>query len=101
MPELRAVAEGVTLRVRVQPRAAREGLAGVREGALVVRLSAPPVEGKANAALLRLMASALEVPSSRIQLRQGARGREKLLLVEGASLAAVRARLVALLEDSP
>jgi uncharacterized protein (TIGR00251 family) len=91
----------VTLRVRVQPRAAREGLAGVREGALLVRLSAPPVEGKANAALLRLMASALEVPASRIHLRQGARGREKLLLVAGASLDGVRARLRALLEGSP
>ena len=101
MPELRAVADGVTLRVRVQPRASREGLAGVREGALVVRLSAPPVEGRANEALLRLVAAALDVPPSRVRLQQGARGREKLLLVAGASLDAVRARLGALLEEAP
>ena len=101
MPDLRAVPEGVTLRVRVQPRASRPGLGGVREGALVVRLSAPPVEGKANEALLRLVASALEVPASRVRLQQGARGREKLLLVTGASMGAVRARLCALLEEAP
>ena len=101
MPELRPVAEGVTLRVRVQPRASREGLGGVREGALVVRLGAPPVDGRANHALLRLLASALGVPPSRVRLQQGARGREKLLLVAGASLDALRARLGALLEEVP
>ena len=87
--------------MRVQPRASREGPAGVREGALVVRLGAPPVEGRANQALLALLASALDVPASRVRLRQGARGREKLLLVAGASLEDVRARLAAWLEDSP
>jgi uncharacterized protein (TIGR00251 family) len=91
----------VTLRVRVQPRASREGLGGVRDGALLVRLGAPPVEGRANQALLRLVASALQLPVSRVELRQGARGREKLLLVAGASLEAVRARLLALLEETP
>jgi uncharacterized protein (TIGR00251 family) len=101
MPELRAAAAGVTLRVRVQPRAGREGLAGVRAGALVVRLAAPPVEGRANEALVRYLAGALELPASRVQLQQGARGRDKLLLLAGASLDAVRMRLATLLEDAP
>jgi uncharacterized protein (TIGR00251 family) len=83
----------VTLRVRVQPRAAREGLGGVRSGALVVRLSAPPVEGRANEALLRYVAGLLHVPPSAVRLQQGARGRDKLLLVAGATAEAVRARL--------
>jgi uncharacterized protein (TIGR00251 family) len=101
MPELREGPEGVTVRVRVQPRAAREGVGGVRAGALVVRLAAPPVEGRANEALLRYLAGALDLPASRVRLQQGARGREKRLLLAGASLAAVRARLRALLEDGP
>jgi uncharacterized protein (TIGR00251 family) len=83
----------VTLRVRVQPRAARDGVAGVRAGALVVRLSAPPVEGRANEALVRYVAGLLDVPPSAVHVQQGARGRDKLLLVAGASTDSVRARL--------
>ena len=49
--DLRDTPQGVTLRVRVQPRSSRNALAGEREGALVVRLTAPPVEGRANQAL--------------------------------------------------
>jgi uncharacterized protein len=101
MPELRAGADGVTLRVRVQPRASREGLGGVRAGALVVRLGAPPVDGRANDALLRYVAAALEMAPSSVRLQQGARGRDKLLLLAGASIDAVRARLSGLLEERP
>jgi len=89
----------VTLRVRVQPRAAREGVAGVRAGALVVRLAAPPLEGRANEALLRYLAGALGIARSSVRLQQGARGRDKLLLVAGADLGTVRARVAALLQD--
>jgi uncharacterized protein len=54
----------VTLRVRVQPRASRDALAGEREGALVVRLTAPPVEGAANEALARFLGRTLGVAPS-------------------------------------
>jgi len=91
----------VTLRVRVQPRASREGLGGVRAGALVVRLAAPPVEGRANDALVRYLSAALDVAPSKVRLQQGARGRDKLLLLAGASIDAVRARLLDLLEERP
>jgi uncharacterized protein (TIGR00251 family) len=83
----------VTLRVRVQPRASRDGIAGERAGALLVRLTAPPVEGAANAALLRLVARALGVPSSSIEILRGASGRDKLLRIAGVRAEAV-ARLV-------
>jgi uncharacterized protein (TIGR00251 family) len=83
----------VTLRVRVQPRSSREGLAGVREGALVVRLTAPPVEGAANEALVRFLADLLGVPRSAVTLRHGARGRDKTLHIAGVDEAAARARL--------
>jgi uncharacterized protein (TIGR00251 family) len=79
--------------VRVRPRAAREGLAGAREGALVVRLTAPPVEGQANAALVRLVGRVLGVAPSAVALVRGATGRDKLLRVSGLSAADVRARL--------
>lgn len=79
--------------MRVQPRAAREGLGGVREGALVVRLTAPPVEGAANAALLKLLGRALGLPPSALQLLRGQSGRDKLVLARGLDAAAARAAL--------
>lgn len=83
----------MTLRVRVQPRASRDGLGGVRAGALVVRLTAPPVEGAANAALLKLLGKALGLPPSALQLLRGQSGRDKLVLARGLDAAAVRAAL--------
>ncbi len=76
--------------MRVQPRASREGIAGVRGGALVVRLTAPPVGGEANAALVRLLARALRVPPYAVALVRGASAREKLVRVGGVTEAAVR-----------
>jgi uncharacterized protein len=83
----------VTIPVRVQPRASRDALGGVREGALVVRLSAPPVEGEANASLVRFLARALGVPPAAVSLVRGARGRQKLVRVSGLDAATVRERL--------
>jgi uncharacterized protein len=83
----------VTLRVRVQPRASQDALGGVRAGALVVRLNAPPVDGRANEALARFLARVLAVPPSAVALVRGASSRDKLVRIAGASAAAVRARL--------
>src|SRR5207245_1946632 len=66
--EVRDTAEGATLRVRVVPRAGREEIAGARGGALVVRLSVPPVEGQANRALIALLARAAGRPPSSVSL---------------------------------
>ena len=81
--------------MRVQPRASREGTAGVRDGALVVKLTAPPVEGKANAALSRFLGRLLGVPPSSVAIVRGASGRDKLVRVAGTSAAWVRGRLAA------
>jgi uncharacterized protein (TIGR00251 family) len=83
----------VSLRVRVAPRAAREGAGGVRGGALLVRVAAPPVEGAANDALARLLARALGVAPSSVTILRGARGRDKLVRVAGLTARAVRDRL--------
>jgi uncharacterized protein (TIGR00251 family) len=84
---------GVTLRVRVQPRASKEALGGERDGALVVHLTAPPVEGKANEALARCLGRALGVPPSAVRVVRGAAGRDKRVAVAGVTAAAALARL--------
>lgn len=93
MTFVRDVAGGATLRVRVSPRASRDEVAGERDGALVVRLTAPPVEGQANAALVRFLARRLGVAASTVSVARGAKGRDKVLLVAGARADDVRAAL--------
>lgn len=84
---------GASFAVRVTPRAGRDRIDPPKEGVLPVRLAAPPVEGEANAALLRLVAKALGVPPSRVRLLSGSRGRNKRLWVEGLDPDQVRDRL--------
>jgi len=79
--------------VRVRPRASRNAIAGEREGALVVRLVAPPVEGAANEALARFLGKALGVAPSAVRIVAGATGRDKLVAVAGLDAASARARL--------
>ena len=93
MIEVRDVAGGATLRVRVSLRAPRDEMAGERNGALVVRLTAPPVEGQANAALVRFLARHLGVAPSVVSVAQGAKTRDKVLLVAGARAQDLRASL--------
>lgn len=95
--DLREQDGAVILRVRVQPRAARDGFSGPRQGAVVVRLTAPPVEGAANAALQRFLGKALGLPPSAVELLRGERGRDKLVRLAGLTAAAVRGRLRELL----
>jgi uncharacterized protein (TIGR00251 family) len=91
--DLRDTGSGLTLRVRVQPRASKDALGGEREGALVVRVSAPPVEGRANEALARLLGQALGVAPSAVRVLRGGTGRDKLVAVDGVSAETARGRL--------
>jgi len=80
--------------VRVQPRAGRAGIAGWREdGALSVRVTAPPVDGRANAAVGALLATALGVPASAVRVVHGERSRDKLVRVAGLTPVEIRRRL--------
>jgi uncharacterized protein (TIGR00251 family) len=91
--DIRSTDAGLTLRVRVQPRASRDALSGEREGALVVRLAAPPVEGAANEALARFLGKALGVAPSAVRVVSGASGRHKVVSVAGVDAATARERL--------
>ncbi len=84
---------GASFSVRVVPRASRDQLGPVQEGALSVRLSAPPVEGAANAALVKLLAKRLEVAKGRVRVIAGEHSRQKRLWVEGLEPAEVLRRL--------
>jgi uncharacterized protein (TIGR00251 family) len=81
------------LRLRVQPRASRDAITGWRDDVLAVRVTAPPVEGAANAALAALLAAALRVPRAAVTLLRGERGRDKLVRIAGLTQAEARARL--------
>ena len=81
------------LHVRLTPRAKRDAIEGWREGALRVRVVAPPVEGKANEALLRLLAKALDVPVRDLAIVAGTTSRHKTVEVAGLDDETVRRRL--------
>jgi uncharacterized protein (TIGR00251 family) len=85
--------DATLVRVRLQPRAARDSIAGERAGALVVRVTAPPIEGRANDALCRLLAKAAAVAPSRVAIVRGASARDKVVRVEGVTAAGLAARL--------
>ncbi len=73
------------LRLRIQPRATREGIEGVREGRLRVKVSSPPVEGAANERLIRILADALDLPRRSLALTRGAKSRDKDVTVHGVA----------------
>lgn len=84
---------GARFPVRVKPRASRDRLEGWVEGVLQVRLTAPPVEGAANEALVRLVADGLGVPKGRVKVAGGGHSRNKVIQVEGITLEEVRGRI--------
>lgn len=79
--------------MRVQPRARGDEIAGERNGALLVRVVAPPVDGKANSAALKLIARRLGVASSRVSVVRGTSSRDKLIEVDGLDSEALRRKL--------
>jgi uncharacterized protein len=90
---IRETATGVEIDVRVIPRASTTQLAGERDGCLLVRLAAPPVEGAANSSLLEFLAEMLGVPRRSVRLRAGERSRRKRIVVDGMTADAAQALL--------
>jgi uncharacterized protein len=90
---IRQTAAGVDISVRVIPRAKKTELSGERDGALVVRVAAPPVEGAANEALVDFFSRALGVPRRAVRIVSGERGRTKRVAIAGVTEAQMRERL--------
>ncbi len=79
--------------VRLTPRASREEIAGIRENVWHVRVTAPPVDGAANAALVRLLVKRLGVGRSALSIVSGETARTKIIEITGLAEAEVRSRL--------
>lgn len=86
MKPISATSDGVRIQVRVQPRASRTEVMGLHGDAIKIRLAAPPVDGAANRALIRLVASTLHVPRSAVTVRAGHATRWKVVHVVGTSV---------------
>lgn len=88
MPEWhRRDSEAITLVLYVQPGAKRSEVAGLHGAALKVRLAAPPIEGRANEALLRFIAERFDVPLRNVEIIQGEQSRHKRVVVRSSTLA--------------
>jgi uncharacterized protein (TIGR00251 family) len=78
---------GLTFAVRIVPRASRSEIAGEYNGALRIRIAAPPVEGAANRELVRLLAKAFKLPQNAVEIVSGAGSKNKIVCVAGADSA--------------
>jgi len=77
--------------IRVQPRASRDEIGGVWQGGLKIRLTAPPVDDRANEALQRLLAARLKVPLAAVRIAAGERSRNKRVEIRGVTAAMINA----------
>lgn len=79
--------------VRITPRGGRNAVTGVRNGALLISVTAPPAEGAANAAVINVLREVLRCPKSALELHRGQKSRDKVIAVSGLSANGVRERL--------
>lgn len=87
--------KGAALAVRVTPRASKNQIVEVlSDGTVKIHLTAPPVEGKANEALVKFLADVLDVPVSRVEIVAGASGRDKLVAVTDMNASALHKKIV-------
>ncbi len=92
-PFAQDVGDGCTLAVRVHPGARKNDVAGIHAGAVKISLTTPPVDGRANEALIEFLADLLRVPRARVAIVSGATSRMKVLRITGKSAAEVQAAL--------
>ncbi|HEY6414343.1 MAG TPA: DUF167 domain-containing protein [Edaphobacter sp.] len=90
---VRDVADGCTVSVRVHPGARRNAVSGIHDGGVKISLTTPPVDGRANEALIAFVAELLGIPRGRVSLVAGVTSRTKVLRITGKSVAEVRAAL--------
>lgn len=90
---LKERSDGLILKIRVNPRASRTEPEGILDGRLKLRVQAPPVEGKANEAVLKWARKAFNIRSSQVDILRGEKSREKDLFLRGLSIEAAGAVL--------
>ena len=78
---------GLTFTVRIVPRASRTEIVGEYNGALRIRIAAPPVEGAANRELIRLLAKIFKLPQNAVEIISGAASKSKIVHIAGADSA--------------
>lgn len=83
---IEACAGGVRLHLYVQPNGKKSEILGVHDGALKIRVQAPPVEGQANEAVTAFIAQVLGVPRKKVSLIRGAQSRQKTVEIDGITL---------------
>ncbi len=83
-PWYRRDGDRIILTLHIQPGAKRTEVAGIHDGALKIKIAAPPVEGQANARLLEFLKKAFDVPLSQMVLKQGSLGRRKVVEIQGS-----------------
>lgn len=92
-------AKGATFAVKVQPRARKNAITGTVGDALKLAMTAPPVAGKANRAVIEFFAEFFEIPHSSVSIASGETSRNKLIRVSGVSAQDVRERLAAVITE--
>ncbi|HET6371313.1 MAG TPA: DUF167 domain-containing protein [Nitrospiria bacterium] len=97
---MRKSKEGVTLAVRVRPNAREDRIVGRVGDVLQVKVGAPPQEGKANSALIRLLSETLGMPRSCVSIVRGEHSRDKRVLVEGLGAEEIERKLEKILSDA-
>ncbi|HKL20449.1 MAG TPA: DUF167 domain-containing protein [Tichowtungia sp.] len=85
--------QGLDVRIRAVPRASKNEIQGIYDGALKVRLTSPPVDGKANRALIKFLSKTLNISKAQIELKQGQTGRSKTLHIQGMTPSEIRKKL--------
>lgn len=90
---LKETENGIQFKVKVQPRSGRNEIKGIMGDALKIKITAPPVDGEANEACLRLLAQWLEIPKGRVSLLTGQTSTQKVVLAQGVKKEELLSRL--------
>ncbi len=83
--QVRTTETGLEVRLHIQPRAKHPGIAGIHNGALKIKVTAPPVDDAANRAVIEFFAALLKIPKSSIQIVSGLKSKDKTLEIKGLS----------------
>jgi hypothetical protein len=97
--DLQETADGVTIKIKIQPRASKNEITGITEHALRLRLTAPPVDGEANIACSAFLGQIFGVAKSKVVVVSGQTSRSKVVKIAGISHQQVLKRLAEVLED--